>query len=1321
MLKLVTQAPCKTHSKQITLNTTRPRIVTQPTYPTADTYKQYDHRTHVYMKPDTYIGADERVEREEWLYNMQTGRMMNATIDFVPGCERLYLEVLTNASDNVGRSRRAGVDPGKIDITMNNKIISVTNYGLPIPVEMHPKEGVYVPQMIFGSLLTSSNYEVDRHEAGTNGIGAKAANIFSKWFKVTVLDHIRHRKYTQIWRDNMTVCEQPTIQQYNGTISSVQVEYEMDFARFSYPVPNGAEGGYPPEAFVLFCRHAIDISFTAKTTVTFNGTEFNFANIREYARLYFGDAVDTAIVHYQWPPNTEVVNKKKGYQVAQNPAITPEIELIAIDTPDEGHHVSFVNCMMTRDGGVHVNAAVKSVGDSAVKMINESVIKQLTKQNKGKELDAKEKRAHTITINDVKPHISILLAVKVMNPKFTSQTKTMLHSPVPKISIEESTLNGIHKWQLIDRLYAALEAKQFATLAKTDGKLRKYLKLKKGIDANNAGKADRHRCVLYITEGKSAKGYANTLISLVPGGRDYIGVLPMRGKNLNVMNANRFKIGKNNEINELKEMLGLIDCPDPELRKTFYLDPKNFAKLRYGAVMIMADSDVDGIHIIGLILNIFHCRFPSLLARGFVMYYMTPTIRVTKGHTTHKFYTQAEYEEWKRATPDYATWKHKYYKGLGSSDENEVGDDYRTPRVVTCFYDADAPLAMRLAFDKDLADRRKDWIGSWRPYLGAEEINMQPISWFINNKLILFGIAAVERAIPKLTDGFKESHRKIIYAAHKKWNISPNTKYSEFKVAQFAAYVASQTHYQHGEGILDDVVVGMAQEFIGANNINWFYPRGRFGTRFEGGKDASSSRYLHTHPVGLMSRILRKEDIPILKSVIEEGDEVEPETYQPIVPMILVNGGHGIGMAWSTFIPNHNILDIISWIRMKLQGVPENDLPDVLPWYRGFTGTIKVIDRRRKRRKTTGLTPTVTTVNTTTGQTETAQTDTDIDNVENEALNEEEEEDFAETAGSRPLLSMVTFGKFTIDMSGTIIITELPIGRWPQTYHKWLENLVEEKKITGFRDLSVENRVYFEIYGFTDTPNYNTLKLKRTMGMSNMVLLDENNRPVRYDTTYDILEAFYARRLPVYQERKNYILERLTEEITTLKHKIQFIQGVISGQINIVNCRVADVHAAMDQLNIPHEIYKKSKTRNLSQEEITELTNQIAAKEREYEELNQTSIEQMWLNDLQELETVYRNTYGFKKEQVTLNLKPPKSNFPESVTSNALTVPGAGLQAIGQTRRQATVVAPPQTTKLVTLPLPQTTKLITLPVPQITPPPQNKPAVQLNLSIAPMQ
>ena len=1293
-------------------------------YPTADAYKQYDHRTHVYMKPDTYIGADERMTREEWLFDVQNNRMINATIDFTPGCERLYLEVLTNASDNVGRSRRAGFDPGRIDIMMNNSTISVTNYGLPIPIEIHPTEKVYVPQMIFGSLLTSSNYEVDRHEAGTNGIGAKAANIFSTEFMVVVHDHIRHLKYTQIWNANMTRRGEPLIEEYTGGTSSVQVVYKMDFARFKYPVPAIAQngemaGGYPAEAFALFARHAVDISFTAKTTVTFNGNEFNYANIREYARLYFGDAVDSAIVHYQWPAGTEVIKKKKGYQVARNPSITPEIELIAIDTPDEGHHVSFVNCMMTRDGGVHVNAAVKAVGDSAVQMINDNVLKKLMKQNKGKELDAKEKRAHTITINDVKPHISILLSAKVMNPKFTSQTKTMLHSPSPKIAVGEEELKAMNRWQLIDRLYAALEAKQFASLAKTDGKLKRYVRLLKGVDANFAGKAQRQQCVLYITEGRSGAGYANKLVGLVPGGRDFIGVLPMRGKSLNVMNADRFQIEKNAEIHELKHMLGLCEGFD-------YLDPASFNKLRYGAIMIMADSDVDGKHIIGLILNFFHCRFPSLLARGFVMYYRTPTLRVTFNRNTLKFYTQREYDEWKNMTPNYQDWKHKYYKGLGTSKDAEIRDDYQTPRVVTCFYDEEAPQAMRLAFDKKMTDQRKDWLGKWRPVLGLgiDDIQMQPVSWFINHELILFSIADVQRSIPKLTDGFKESHRKILKGAHLKWKIGSKKKpYNEVKVAQFNAFVAEKTNYHHGELILDDVVVGMAQDYTGSNNLPWFTRDGNFGTRYQGGKDAAETRYTYIRPERLTAYILRKEDAPILRDVIDEGDKVEPETYYPIIPMILVNGGQGIGTGYSTFIPCHDPLDLVRWLRLKLQGVSDKDLPFPLPWYRGFEGVIKVIDRRRRKRRNNNKVN-VTIINNVnedgivTPQVHTMETEDDPDNTTEKLPDEENEDEPYEGSetndGSRPLLSMVTMGKFHMDLKGTIIITELPIGRWPHTYHKWLECLVEEKKITGFRDCSVDNRVYFEIYGFTDTPNHRTLKLQRTMGMSNMVLLDDDSRPTRYDTAFDILEAFHSRRLPIYQRRKNYILGHLTEEILTLNYKIRFIQAVISGEINIINRRKATIYAALDELGIPHEIYDKSMNHHLSEDDITNLMQQIAAKEAERAILEQTTPEQMWLNELNEFEDIYRTTYGLRKPGLTLTLG---ENTAGQTGLNLNIIPPVDPATLQNNPEGPRVSPPRQPAQGIMLNVNPTVQ-----VPAVNPTtlPGPKPTVKLNLALKPV-
>ena len=1224
--------PVQTGVKQTTL-----RIGGQ-VGPTAADYKKYDARTHAYMLPGMYIGADTPSPREEWIYNFETGRAENSQVDFVPGCERLFLEVLTNASDNVGRSRRAGVDPGNLEITMNAKTVTIKNFGLPIPIEMHPEEQKLVPTLVFGSMRTGSNYEKDRHEAGVNGLGVKLANIFSHRLTIAVYDAIRHKSLTQEWTDNMKVCHDPVVQDYTGQISSVEVSYDMDFARFGYQEWNGTSGGYTVEAFALFARHALDISLNAKTKVIFNGIEFNISNIREYARLYFGDIVDSGILHYEWPEGTEVTKKRNGVQTAKDQTIVPHVEMIVMDTPDQGKHVSFVNCMMTRDGGVHVNAAMESVGRNAVNMVNKNVLEKIKRQNKGKELTAEQKRSHSINIADVRPHLSIIVAVRVQDPKFTSQSKTQLNSPTPKVVVTEDELRPMQKWELIDRLYAAMEAKQFRNMKKSDGKMSRYIRLRKGIDANQAGKAQRHKCVLYASEGQSAAGYIEKMLKHIPNGRDYVGVLPMRGKGLNVMNADRFKIENNAEIAELKKMLGLVEGTD-------YSVETNFKKLRYSALMIMADSDVDGKHIIGLVLLYFHCRFPSLLARGYVMYYRTPIVRVKKGAQVHKFYIPREYELWRQRTPDYEKWNHKYYKGLGTSTNAEIKDDYMNPRVIYCFYDDQAPTAMRLAFDKRLADQRKDWIGAWRNMLEIEDIQLQPISQFINFELILYSVDNVKRSIPRLIDGFKESHRKLIHGSHQKFKIGPlEKKYTEVKVAQLSAYVAGETHYHHGERILDDVIVGMVQDFVGSNNVRWFVPGGQFGTRYRGGKDSSQTRYTFTQPERLLPYIIRKEDAAILEHLNDEGEKVEPVTYYPIIPMILVNGGHGIATGHSTYIPNHNPLDIIKWIRMRLQGHADLDLPDVLPWYLGFKGFIQVIDRRKGKQETE-TNPNVQQV----PQIQVAEVDETLEGTDAEAEENEyaglDEDDYSddEVDPDRPRFSMITTGCFHIEVNGTIVVTELPIGRWSENYHKWLEELVEKKKITGFRDNSIDNDVYFEIYGFKDTPNIASLKLKKSYGLTNMVLLDENDRPTRYDTSHDILQAYYLRRLPAYQRRKDYILGDLSKQIETLNHKIRFIRAILDKEIRIKNRKTAETKARMAELGIPGELLDSTSLRHLSEEDIAALMAKIQAKTAEIQTLLGTTPEQMWTRELDELERVYRLVYKEKEAKpalVKLTVKP---------------------------------------------------------------------------------
>jgi DNA topoisomerase II len=914
-------------------------------YPKASDYVQYDPVTHVYERADTYIGADVSIQRDELLYDMDLGKMVYKTIDIIPGVERLFLEILLNASDNVLRSYKQGINPDKIHVDIGQKTIAIKNYGLPIPVEKN-NTGVYVAELIFGRLLTGSNFGDTNTEAGKNGLGAKATNIYSTRFAVYIHDHIRKLSYSQIWEKNMSVINPAVIKAYKGNFSTTEIVYDMDFERFGLKTPTSntdKDAGYPEDLIALFYRHAIDISFISKIPVIINETKYNFLDIKSYASLYFDETeIKTGISNKFFSDD-----EKLSFGTGKYANYIPTIEYLILDTPDEGKHISFVNGISTKEGGVHVQALMKVIGEKLLPTVNETITKKLVKLNKGKELDAKTKRANTVSLSNIKEHVSVLLSVRLLNPKFSSQSKLSLEHPTPKITLADNFVKVTSNWKLIIRLYATIEAKQQTKLLKTDGKLKKHVSLDNAMDANFAGGEHRKNCVAICSEGKSAKAYVMKYISLCPGGKDYYGVFPLKGKSLNVMGKDDMKIGANAEYKELKVMLGLKEGMD-------YSNEAAFNTLRYGKLIIMADADDDGSHIVGLLINFFYCRYPTLLEREYIQYYKSPIIRVNKGATIEKFYTIKDYDTWKDNQPNYEDWTHKYYKGLGTSKNEDVEIDYKDNNLVTLIYDEDAKDNINLAFRKDLADKRKEWIGKCnthdtKGYFGE---TTETISNFINNGLILYSIANIERSIPKITDGFKESHRKIIFAAHKKFKPSETKTYKDYpenKVARFSMYVAEKSIYQHGEKALADVIITMAQDFTGSNNIAWFTKDGQFGTRYYGGTDAANPRYPNTRPETLFSFIIRREDTPILDFLKDEGEMIEPSTYYPIIPMALVNGANGIATGYSTMIPCHNPLDIIQWLKAKLK---DSDVfPKVYPWYKNYKGEIKVYDRRKATKK----------------------------------------------------------------------------------------------------------------------------------------------------------------------------------------------------------------------------------------------------------------------------------------------------------------------------------------------------------------------------------
>lgn len=1159
---------------------------------TADDYSDMDPREHVYQKAGMYIGSDTNLARDDWLLDLDTMKMKYREIDFVPACERIYIEILSNAVDHCGKSLREGCPIGPIDVYMDKKQISIKNIGLPIPIEMKPGKNMYIPEYIFGNLRTSTHYKETISEGiGINGVGGKVANIFSTRFEVIVENAIMKKRYVQVWEDNMKICNKPTITKFDGVESSVTVTYDLEFKRFGLKE-------YTNEAFELFARHAADVSFTGKLSIKFNDQEFNYSDIKEYARLYYGDAVQKSIVHYQYP------NKKSK---------DADLELIVIDTPDEGSHVSFVNCILTKNGGVHLNAAYKAVCEPIINMVNENIMKKLNKSG----YDLKEKKSNTINIGEVKPHISILLSCKVVNPDFDSQSKSFLNKPAPKIEIKNDTLQPVFEWNLVKRLYATLDAKQLNNLTKTDGKMGWHVDIDiDGFrDAANAGVKNKSLdCTLCLTEGKSGAGYVNKYITILENGPSMYGVLPLRGKCLNTTNAKYKQIEKNKEISALKIALGLKEKLD-------YTDPDNFNQLRYGRIMICTDSDVDGKHITGLIINILYGRFPSLLKiPGFLVYKRTPIIRMSKAKKTIKFYTQREFDVWyaKQVTAGADKgWAPKYFKGLGTSTMDDVKDDKKDEKIVTFIWDENAEEAINLAFHSDKRNERKKWIMEWEERHDVDTMLKMPISLFIHYEMIKFSQLDNIRSIPKIMDGFKESHRKIMAGCHKAFHIGPlDKKYEEYNVCDLDSYCKKKTVYHHGNDILSHVIIGMARDYVGANNINLFQPIGSFGSRLENGKDASAPRYLHTYPAPLLPYIYVQEDQDLLIPMLDEGKPIEPKYFLPIIPNILVNGTKGIGTGFMSFVPCHNPVDIINWLKGRLTG--SVNLPSLSPWYRGFRGNITIIDRRKKKDKLLD---------------NAINEGVDLDNEvvedfdEDEASSESAEEVYSDNPKNQPLLSFVTTGIYTI-VRNTIIIAELPIGMSPDKYKKKvLEKFLTDKRIKKYEDFCDVDKIHFVIKGFRDNPSYLALGIRKRYSLSNMVLLNKNDRPIKYNTANDIIEAFYNDRLPYYDARKKNSMSKYKNEIEKINHLVRFTNAIINKELIVQNTPKTMIYEKMTELNIPHVIYDKANLSIINREEVTGLNAKIDYLNKEYNRLSKLTPSDLWLADLKAFEAKYKQIY----------------------------------------------------------------------------------------------
>jgi len=879
-----------------------------------DTYRSHTHEEHIYEVPDTYIGSAEKDTVPILVLAEDGSRISQRDGEIVPGLYKVFDEVLVNALDQYTRLSTQVPPPEhivkQIHVGANKETgaLTVWNDGMGIDVVEHPDQKVFVPEMIFGKLLTSTNYDKEekRFTGGKNGYGSKLANIFSKEFTVTTIDCVRGKKYTQTWKDNMKTVGKPKITSCK-TKPFTEITWIPDYARFGL-------AGLTEDMYQLIRRRTLDCAAWcgAAVRVKWNDDVIPCRNILQYTKLLAGDS---PIVQLKGNEHWEV--------------------LVGMTEPGEGfRQVSFVNGIHTSNGGRHVDYVVKKIVDGIVEMMKKKIKRDI--------------RASTI-----KDNLLVVVKAMIVNPSFKSQTKDELTTPVAQMGTRWNLEDDgkdiaaiLSKTGLQERLMESQAAIDDKAAKKTDGAKRRTITgIPKLEDAMLSGTSRSAECTLILTEGDSAASTAISGLKVV--GRELYGVYPLRGKMINAKNSSTSSLHANPEIQNIKKIIGL------EAGKKY----TNVSSLRYGKVMIMTDQDHDGSHIKGLVMNMFHAQWPELLPLGFIVSMLTPIVKVFHGRTKKElsFYTLYDYEQWREHEPTSTSsvWRVKYYKGLGTSTDMEAREYFKHLRGIHYEWDEGADGQMDKAFLKGMEDTRKDWISSYDP---ANTLKLStassgtfmkvPVSDFINKELIAYSHSSNIRAIPNVMDGFKVSQRKILFGCLKR-NLT-----TEIRVAQLGGYVSEHAAYHHGEASLYQTITAMAQTFVGSNNINLLEPVGQFGTRLMGGEDAASPRYIHTHLTKIARAIFLGEDTPILNYTDDDGLPVEPEWYAPVIPMILVNGCRGIGTGYSTFVPSYEPRQIAKAIRSRLltssgagAGAEDGSGGEVgvgLPWWRGFTGEISV-------------------------------------------------------------------------------------------------------------------------------------------------------------------------------------------------------------------------------------------------------------------------------------------------------------------------------------------------------------------------------------------
>ena len=1133
--------------------------------------KQYQRKTdkqHILDNPDTYIGSVENVDADMWIFDNETQKIVQKNIEYIPGLYKLFDEGIVNARDHVMRMIQSPILDKRFVSYINANIeqdgtIILSNDGNGIDIAKHPEYDIWIPELIFGHLRTSTNYDKTekRIVGGKNGFGFKLALIWSTYGKIETIDHTRGLKYEQTFRNNLDIIEDPIITKVPKTTKPyTKVLFKPDYSRFGIP-------GLSPDMLGLLKKRVFDIAAVTdhsikKVKVGFNEELTPVKNFQQYVDLYVGSKTETKRIY-------ETYEERWEYALA----LAPNHEFT---------QVSFVNGICTFKGGKHV--------DYIMGQITRKLCDYIEKKKKVK-----------VSPTAIKEQLMLFLRCDIVNPSFDSQTKDYMNTPSAKFgsscAVSDGFIEKVAKMGVMEMACSLTEAKENKMAKKTDGSKTKNVRgIANFIDANFSGTTKSAECILILCEGLSA--LSGIVSGLSSEDRNTIGIYPLKGKLLNVRGEQIKKIADNKEITDIKKILGLeTGCEYNTLADVH-------KHLRYGKVMVMTDQDLDGSHIKGLCINLFHSEWSSLVhIPGFISFMNTPILRAKKGTQVKLFYNDGEYNQWKKSLGENGTqgWTIKYFKGLGTSTSSEFKEYFANKKIVDFVHNGKtSDDTIDKVFNKKRPDDRKTWLENYdkTAYLDTNS-NKVNYEQFMDREMIHFSTYDCARSIPNMVDGLKISLRKILFSAFKR------KLTSEIKVAQFSGYVSEHSAYHHGEASLNGAIVNMAQNYVGSNNINLLQPNGQFGTRLHGGDDSASERYIFTLLSSITRSLFPEADDAVLNYLNDDGTIVEPEYYVPIIPFALVNGISGIGTGFSCNIPAFSPTQIIDYLRFKLKKQDVKGAGEFVPYYEGFKGTVTKLDTNK----------------------------------------------------------YMTKGVYEKIDNDKIRISELPIGTWTMPYISFLEGLADgttdkngkkvPPSIRDFTSMSTEVNVDIvvtfprgkleDIESKVDSvTNINgiekMLKLTSNISSTNMHMFNKDCKLRKYASVEDIIEDFYDVRLEMYSKRKKQLIKDLEHKLVKLSNRAKYILATLDGSVDLRRKNATAVHELLtskgyDLLDGDFKYLIKMPMDSVTQENVDKILKEKSDAETELELLKKTTLEAMWLSELEHLQKEY-NSYKKVRESI---------------------------------------------------------------------------------------